>query len=163
MEERLRSLRRALDLTQQEFADKIGVKRGAIANYEIGRNIPVDSVISLICCKFNVSEDWLRNGIGEMFLPDAETELDKLVMKYHLSPGIRAFISKLISLPSESQEILISFMKDVVDSISDSEGDFPESGAAWKESPEEKRRRLHDELDRQLDEEEEAEERSEVS
>lgn len=67
MNERIKQLRKALDLTQQEFADKLGVKRGAIANYEIGRNEPIDAVIALICREFNVSEVWLRSGEGEMF------------------------------------------------------------------------------------------------
>lgn len=69
MNERIKELRKTLDLTQREFADKIGVKQNTVAQYEIGRNIPIDSVIFLICREFNVNEEWLRNGIGEMFLP----------------------------------------------------------------------------------------------
>lgn len=69
MKDRLKELRKALDLSQQEFADKIGIKRGTIANYEVGRNEPIDAVVSLICEKFNVSENWLRTGNGEMFPP----------------------------------------------------------------------------------------------
>ncbi len=72
MKDRIKLVRKTLDLTQQEFADRLGIKRGAIANYEIGRNEPVDSVISLICREFNVNECWLRDGSGEMFF-----ELDK--------------------------------------------------------------------------------------
>ena len=68
MKERLRQIRTDLGLTQQEFADRISVKRGAIANYEIGRNEPTDSVISLICREFNVNEEWLRTGEGDMFI-----------------------------------------------------------------------------------------------
>lgn len=67
MTERLKKLRSALGLTQQEFADRIGIKRGTVANYELGRNEPIDAVISLICREFHVSEIWLRNGTGEMF------------------------------------------------------------------------------------------------
>lgn len=67
MNERLRKLRKFLDLTQQEFADKIGMKRNTIANYESNRNEPSNSVISLICREFNVNEEWLRIGKGEMF------------------------------------------------------------------------------------------------
>lgn len=74
MKERLKELRKTLKLSQQEFADKIGIKRGTIANYEIGRNEPIDAVISLICEKFNVSEEWLRTGEGEMFPPQDKTD-----------------------------------------------------------------------------------------
>lgn len=66
---RIKELRKKLGLTQQEFADRIGIKRGGVANYEIGRNEPSDSVISLICREFKINEDWLRTGEGEMFKP----------------------------------------------------------------------------------------------
>lgn len=69
MKMRIKELRKKLGLTQQEFADRIGIKRGGVANYEIGRNEPSDSVISLICREFKINEDWLRTGEGEMFKP----------------------------------------------------------------------------------------------
>lgn len=68
-ENRFKILRNNLGLTQQEFADRLCIKRGAVANYEIGRNVPSDSVIALICREFNVSEAWLRYGEGEMLVP----------------------------------------------------------------------------------------------
>lgn len=74
MDERIKQLRKKFDLTQEAFADRIGVKRGAIANYEIGRNIPTDSVVSLICREFNVNELWLREGIGDPFQVKSRAE-----------------------------------------------------------------------------------------
>lgn len=76
MNERIKELRKALGLTQQELADRIGVKQNTIAQYEIGRNTPINSVVSLICKEFNVSEDWLRNGNGDMFLPEDNSNSD---------------------------------------------------------------------------------------
>ena len=74
MHDRIKELRDALNLTQQEFADRIGVKRSTIAKYEGGWNVPLDAVISLICREFNVSERWLRTGEGEMFRPVSRNE-----------------------------------------------------------------------------------------
>ncbi len=74
MQERIRKLRKELGLTQQKFADALGVKQNTIAQYESGRNEPIDAVISLICREFNVSEDWLRTGEGEMFKPKSRNE-----------------------------------------------------------------------------------------
>lgn len=77
MNERLRKLRKMLELTQQEFADRIGIKRNSYANYEIGRNIPIDAIILSICREFNVNEDWLRTGAGgdeNMFVKLSEDE-----------------------------------------------------------------------------------------
>ena len=64
MNKRIKKIREELKLTQQQFADRLGIKRGAIANYEIGRNKPIDAVISLICREFGVNEVWLRTGEG---------------------------------------------------------------------------------------------------
>ena len=69
MQNRLKELRKALGMTQQEFADKLNIKRNTIANYEVGRNEPIDAVLALICREFNVSVDWLKHGKGEMFIP----------------------------------------------------------------------------------------------
>ena len=67
MNDRIKTLRKVLNLTQQEFADQIGMKRNTVANYETHRNEPSNAVITLICKTFNVDEIWLRTGEGEMF------------------------------------------------------------------------------------------------
>lgn len=74
MNERIKALRKELKLTQQEFADQIRIKRNTVATYEMGRSIPSDSAIALICKTFNVNEVWLRTGEGEMFeeLPEED-------------------------------------------------------------------------------------------
>ena len=68
MNKRIKKLRRTLDLTQQEFADRIGSKRNTVAKYESGDNSPSAAVVSLICRTFDVNETWLRTGEGEMFV-----------------------------------------------------------------------------------------------
>ena len=75
MGERIKAIRKALGLTQQKFGERIGVKGNTIAQYELGRNEPVDSVLSLLCREFNVSEEWLRTGQGEMFKQLSQAEL----------------------------------------------------------------------------------------
>ena len=75
-EQRLKELRKALHLTQQDFAFRLGISRNNIATYEIGKSRPGDAVMALICREFNVNETWLRTGEGEMFAPvDPENQL----------------------------------------------------------------------------------------
>lgn len=69
MKDRIRLLRKELKLNQTDFGERIGVKQASIAGYEAGIRTPLDAVITSICREFNVSEDWLRTGKGEMFLP----------------------------------------------------------------------------------------------
>jgi len=66
MNERIKELRNALGLTLDKFGEKIGVKKAAVSRWENGDNI-ADRMILSICREFNVSEEWLRNGTGEMF------------------------------------------------------------------------------------------------
>ena len=74
MTERIKELRKALGLTQQKFADRIGVKQNTVAQYEIGRNPPTDTVVTLICREFGVKEEWLRTGAGPMFIEKSRDE-----------------------------------------------------------------------------------------
>lgn len=110
MNERLRKLRKALDLTQQKFADRIGVKQNTVAQYEIGRNIPIDSVINLICREFNVNEEWLRTGPGDMFLPvdrNADiAKLTKMLLDEESDSFKNRFISMLANLTTGEWEFL---------------------------------------------------------
>lgn len=118
LNERLKKLRKALDLTQQEFADRIGVKRNTIATYEIGRNTPLDAVIASICREFNVSETWLRTGEGEMFVK--RTEDDELAAAVErLITGESAefkkrLVSALSTLKDEHWLLLEQKLKEIV-------------------------------------------------
>ena len=94
---RIKELRNSLDLTQQKFADRLGIQRGIIGKYEVDVFAPSDAVISLICRVFNVREAWLRDGTGEMLevKPRAE-ELGELVRKL-LADRPESFRSRLIT------------------------------------------------------------------
>lgn len=67
MNERIKELRKALKLTQQEFADRLSLKRNTIATYEMGKAAPSDRTINDICEKYNVNREWIKSGNGEMF------------------------------------------------------------------------------------------------
>jgi HTH-type transcriptional regulator / antitoxin PezA len=116
MGDRIKVLRQSLGLTQQEFADRIGIKRGAIANYEIGRNIS-DVVINSICRTFNVNEHWLRTGEGEMFV---QISRDKEVMRFvgdvmrgEEDTFRRRFLLALARLPEERWADIEDFARQI--------------------------------------------------
>ena len=66
MNERIKKIRKGAGLTQQAFADKIGVTRSTVALYESGECGIGDAVVKLICKEFHINETWLRTGEGEM-------------------------------------------------------------------------------------------------
>ncbi len=67
MNERIKELRKLLKMTQEDFSSKIGLSRNFIAQVEIGTKEPSDRTIKDICRIYNVSEEWLRTGEGEMY------------------------------------------------------------------------------------------------
>ena len=74
MNERIKKLRQALNLSQDEFGKRLGVTRGAITNIELNKVEPKPLFVDLICREFNASESWLRTGEGEMFVEKTESE-----------------------------------------------------------------------------------------
>lgn len=103
--ERIKKLRKSLDLTQQKFAERIGIKGNTVAQYELGRNEPIDAVLSLICREFNVNKEWLQTGIGEMFNPSLNSELDILATKYKLTSKDYIFLQKFLENPKARNAI----------------------------------------------------------
>ena len=67
MNKRIKKIRQNAGMTQWEFADRIGVSRNTIAAYETDARVPIDAIIVSICREFNVNEDWLRTGLGNMY------------------------------------------------------------------------------------------------
>ena len=149
MKDRIRKVRKSLDLTQRGFAERIGMKSNTIATYEMGRAVPSDAAINNICKEFDVNETWLRTGEGEMFIPAPTTELDALASRYpNMTHETYVLVEKLVNLPKASQDIITGFIREVVGGFGD-----VAPGTPAKYPQEMTREEIHMELDRQLDEE----------
>lgn len=72
--ERIKEVRKNEKLTQQEFADRLNLKRNTVGSYEVNVVEPSDRTIKDICDKFGIREEWLRNGTGEMLVQDAQSD-----------------------------------------------------------------------------------------
>lgn len=121
MDERLKELRKSLGLTQEEFSKKIGIKRNTLANYEIGRNEPIDAVFFSICSVFNVNEDWIRNGQGEMFIETEETFISGLSKQYDLDELDQVILESYVALTKAQRNGVKEFFKFVSKSIQNEE------------------------------------------
>lgn len=110
MNERIKLLRKALELNQTDFGARIGVKQGTVAAYESGARVPLDSVVVSICREFGVSESWLRSGEGEMFQQlSREEEITKFCMSIIRDPDSefqRQFVSVLARLEPPQWQLL---------------------------------------------------------
>lgn len=67
MNERVKELRSMLNLSTEKFGSRVGVTRSAISRIENGVVNVTEQMVKSICREFNVNEEWLRNGTGNMF------------------------------------------------------------------------------------------------
>lgn len=72
--ERIKKVRTDSGDNQEEFAQKIGITRSAISLYESGRRTVTEPTIKLVCSSYNVSYDWLKNGLGEPYIEDDDVD-----------------------------------------------------------------------------------------
>ena len=69
--ERIEILRKDLSMSRRVFGERLGVSESVIVNIEYDRLKRPDqkeALYKLICKEFNVNEEWLRTGNGEMFI-----------------------------------------------------------------------------------------------
>lgn len=108
MHERIKQLRKELDLTQQRFAERIGIKRNTIATYESGRNEPIDAVVSLICKEFNVNENWLRYGTGSTFVETDTFSLDEFAKNHNATDLELEILKSYFELDTKTRQAILS-------------------------------------------------------
>lgn len=101
MGERIKELRTNLGLTQEEFSSKIDLSRNFIAQVESGTKNPSDRTISDICRVYNVNEEWLRTGKGEMFIEKSKDEQIAEMLADIQADGEDTFKHRLVSALSK--------------------------------------------------------------
>lgn len=123
MHDRIKLLRKSLGLTQERFGEKIGLKKNSISQIENGVNSLTEQILLSICREFNVNEEWLRNGTGEMFNPIPEEDEVALYVGELLQPDnpfadlIVEIMRTYSQLDSKSQGVLKEFSSKLMDNL----------------------------------------------
>lgn len=113
MNERIKQVRKFLKLNQDEFGKRLGVTATAISKIENSERGLTEQMILSVCRVFNVNEDWLRNGIGEMFVNPKQALIDDLIENYNLNGVMRNIAEAYWKLDKDSRFIVDRFVKDV--------------------------------------------------
>jgi transcriptional regulator with XRE-family HTH domain len=98
--ERIKSVRKALGISQKDFCGGIYLSQSFFAKIETGMRNPNERVYELICNKYKVNKDWLITGKGEMFSespPDVELLLLVDIIR-ELDPLFRDCVIQQIKL-----------------------------------------------------------------
>jgi transcriptional regulator with XRE-family HTH domain len=99
VKDRLAKIRKALQMNQEEFAERLGMTGRALSMIEVGTNLLTEKNIKFICMTFNVNEHWLRTGEGELFTA---------------SPYYQEFFEIYQSLMPETQQALLNFARQLL-------------------------------------------------
>jgi transcriptional regulator with XRE-family HTH domain len=92
MLDRIKAVRMALGINQGEFAKRIGLTQTAMSMIVVGKSKLTEKNIKLICVTFNVNEEWLRTGKGEMFCSASPYEKELLDVFGRLSDDSQEFL-----------------------------------------------------------------------
>lgn len=109
--ERIRYLRKdVLGMNQTEFAERLGLKQGSFSSIESGSSTVTDRTIKAICMVFNVREEWLRTGEGEMYSSAELFSLDRFVAERGATELELAIVKAYFELdPAIRQAVLEHF------------------------------------------------------
>ena len=119
MKERIIQLREALKLSQADFGKKIGLARSGISSVENGQRIVQERHIKLIRSAFpDVSESWLRDGVGDMF-KSSSGEAERLVKKYSFPDIVGKLLSVYEGLNGNQQEAVLEYAQRFIASLID--------------------------------------------
>lgn len=113
--DRLKMIRAELNLSQRDFAERLGVTDVCISRIEKGQRKFTDQMIKAVCHEFNVDLLWLETGEGEMFLNLPETFIDELVIEYDLDDLDKSIILEYLKLDKTSRNVVKSYLKNIFD------------------------------------------------
>ena len=117
LKDRIKQIRKDNDLTQQEFATRLGVSRSGVASYENGDREPINAVISLICREFDINEEWLRYGTGPMTRSTSREEEIETMVTNALNGNAnltKAVVQALCKRSEKELEVLEALLWDIV-------------------------------------------------
>lgn len=117
LNEQLKKVRKALNLTQTKFAKEIGLSQTSLGMIEVGDRKVQDRHIKTICSIFNVNEDWFRTGKGEMFNKKNDNFLDQMTKKYNLSPVEAQIADYCLNLSSEERAGILKHILNIANII----------------------------------------------
>lgn len=111
--DRILQLRKELSLTQEEFGNKIGIKKSSMSSIEKNKSNPSEQTIKFICKEFNVNYDWLVDGKGEIFIDTDRATIELLADDYKLRPVEVSLIEEFVKLDEEERNVLLNYLQNV--------------------------------------------------
>lgn len=118
MNERLKEIRLALDMNQEDFGKLLGITKSGVSDIESGRRKVTDQhIIMLKSQKHHLNEDWLRTGVGNMFIEQSEdAQISSFIgdlLKDEEESFKRRLIAGLAALDQNGWDVLEKFLDSI--------------------------------------------------
>lgn len=120
MKDRIRLVRKEAGLTQEAFAEKIGAKKFTVVSYESGKRTPLPVTIRAISREFDVSENWLMTGEGQMHEPKTRAQIASAIADRYMvedTPTKNRMIELISETDEEFLKTMIAKLKDFINAI----------------------------------------------
>ena len=129
--ERIRLIRKETRLNQTDFGEKVGLRQSSLGQIESGVRNATDRTIILICEKYGVREEWLRNGTGEMFLESDSTIVSQLSSEYGLDAFEKVLIEGFLKMKPEERAVIKTYVRNLIDTLTTDETAYKEFRAEY--------------------------------
>ena len=117
MGERLKFVRKALNLKQAEFGARIGLSQPSIGLYEKETRPITERVISQLVSEFHINEEYLRHGTGDMFIDQKPKLVRQLAEELALSDREQRLLLTFLEFPPDTRNQILDFAQDFVSKL----------------------------------------------
>ena len=118
---RLKDIRKALNLNQTDFGARINLSQTTIGQYEKETRPLTERVISQLVNEFNINEEYLRHGTGDMFINRTPDLVRQLSEELSLSDREQRLLLTFLSFPPDTRTQILDFAKDFVKKLQQTE------------------------------------------
>lgn len=115
--ERIKRVRSDAKMTLVEFGKKIGLTKSTVSRMEQDGYTVIPQNVQLICTAFNISEKWLTEGKGDMYISDEDAILEKLANMYDLSEDQVFFAKQWLRLPDSAREAVVDYVINIASAM----------------------------------------------
>lgn len=112
MNNRMRTLIDALEIKKVDFARKLNISQSFVSDMCSGKSKPSNRTITDICREFKVSEEWLRTGKGEMFVPEPAFDLSEYANRHGMTALETEILKAYLELDPNTRESLLRHFKE---------------------------------------------------
>ncbi len=112
MNTRLKQIRKELNFSQKDFANKLLLSQGTLAQIEKGARSVTDRTIKIVCSEFNVREEWLRTGKGNIF-NSPQGKIQSIAKELNLTEIELEIIENTAILKDYQQKIILDLIKSI--------------------------------------------------